>query len=410
MSDNTQEVKTVAEPVDVAAIVKDAAEKAVKAYQDELDAQKIVNPVGIAGGKAVVTLDEGDRPFKSLGEQLVAVRNFALSSGQVFDKRLIRLNKAAKATGMSEGVPADGGFLVQTDFTTELMRKTYETGQLSSRADRKQVSANANGATINYVNETARATGSRWGGIVGYWLAEAGTKVASKPEFAQMELKLKKLIGLCYATDELLQDAGMLGAVISDGFAQEFAYLVDDSLMNGTGAGQPLGIMNGGSLVTVAKETGQAADTVVAENIFKMWSRMWGRSRSNAAWFVNQDVEPQLFQLSLPVGTGGQAIYMPPGGLSASPYATLMGRPVVPVESCATVGNLGDIVLADFSEYIMIEKGGIESATSIHVQFTTDETAFRFVLRVDGQPKWVTALTPANSALTLSPFVALAAR
>ena len=410
MSDNTQEVKTVAEPVDVVAIVKDVAEKAAKAYQDELDAQKIVNPVGIAGGKAVVTLDEGDRPFKSLGEQLVAVRNFALSSGQVFDKRLIRLNKAAKATGMSEGVPADGGFLVQTDFTTELMRKTYETGQLSSRADRKQVSANANGATINYVNETARATGSRWGGIVGYWLAEAGTKVASKPEFAQMELKLKKLIGLCYATDELLQDAGMLGAVISDGFAQEFAYLVDDSLMNGTGAGQPLGIMNGGSLVTVAKETGQAADTVVAENIFKMWSRMWGRSRSNAAWFVNQDVEPQLFQLSLPVGTGGQAIYMPPGGLSASPYATLMGRPVVPVESCATVGNLGDIVLADFSEYIMIEKGGIESATSIHVQFTTDETAFRFVLRVDGQPKWVTALTPANSALTLSPFVALAAR
>jgi HK97 family phage major capsid protein len=172
----------------------------------------------------------------------------------------------------------------------------------------------------------------------------------------------------------------------------------------------PQGILPSAGMVNVAKEAGQAADTVVVPNIVKMWSRMWIRSRSNAVWFIHQDLEPQLFQLQLPVGTGGQAVYMPPGGLSATPYATLMGRPVVPVEYCQTVGDRGDIILADLSQYQMIEKGGIQSASSIHVQFVYDETVFRFVYRVDGSNIWNSALTPKNGTNTVAPFVLLAER
>jgi len=110
------------------------------------------------------------------------------------------------------------------------------------------------------------------------------------------------------------------------------------------------------------------------------------------------------------VGTGGVPVYLPANGLSSSPYGTLFGRPVVPVEYAATLGTVGDVILADFSEYFLADKGGVQSASSIHVQFLTDQSVFRFIYRVDGQPAWSAALTPANGTNTLSPFVAVATR
>src|SRR5262249_55896366 len=159
---------------------------------------------------------------------------------------------------------------------------------------------------------------------------------------------------------------------------------------------------------TVAALTGQASKTIVTENLDAMWARMWGRSRLNSVWLINQDVEPQLFALGRAVGTAGFPAWMPPGGVSESPYSTLFGRPVIPVESCATLGTAGDIQLVDPSQYLLIDKGQMQSASSIHVRFINDEMTFRFVGRWDGQPTWHNYLTPANGTNTLSPFVALA--
>ena len=165
------------------------------------------------------------------------------------------------------------------------------------------------------------------------------------------------------------------------------------------------------ALVTVAKEAGQPAATLQPENIIKMWSRCYNRSRLNSVWFINQDIEPQLFTLAIQVGTGGGTVYMPPGGLSSQPYGTLFGRPVIPIEQCATLGTTGDIVLADMSQYLLIDKGGVQSASSIHVRFVNDESVFRFVYRVDGQPIWHSPLTPyKGSSNTVSPFITLATR
>jgi len=347
---------------------------------------------------------EEDKPWNSAGEFFLAVYRASLPGGNV-DPRLLR-----SATGLNESVPSEGGFLVQQDFAQELLKRTYETGVLASRCRRIPIGANANGLKINAVDESSRANGSRWGGIQAYWTNEADEKTKSKPKFRQMELNLHKLTGLCYATDELLQDAAALESVLMDGFSEEFGFKVDDALINGNGAGQPLGILSSNCLVTVAKESGQAASTVVVENIVKMWARMWARSRQNAVWLINQDIEPQLYTMSLSVGTGGVPVYMPANGVSGSPYSTLFGRPVIPIEQCQTLGTKGDIYLADFSQYLIIDKGGMDSATSIHVRFIYDETVYRFVLRIDGQPIWNSALTPYKGSSTLSPFVALATR
>lgn len=343
---------------------------------------------------------DNEKRFSSFGEQLMAAYRAAMPGGKV-DERL----STRAASGLNETTPSDGGFLVQQDFVTELLKRTYETGILASKVKKIPISTNANGMKINAIDEDSRANGSRWGGVQTYWEGEADELTASKPKFRQMELSLKKLTGLCYATDELLQDAAALEAVIRQAFAEEFGFKIDDAILSGSGEGEPLGILNSGAIVTVAKEASQT-DTITVENLVKMWNRLWSRSRANAVWYINQELEPYLYTLKI----GDKPVYIPAGGLSEKPYGTLFGRPVVPIEQCSAAGEVGDIILADIGQYLLIDKGGIKSASSIHVRFLYDENVFRFIYRVDGKPIWTKPLTPYKGSATVSPFVTLAKR
>lgn len=317
----------------------------------------------------------------------------------------------AGPSGGSESVGSDGGFLVQKDFSNELLTNVWETGKLASRARHIPVGPNSNGIKLNVIDETSRATGSRWGAVQGYWIPEAGALTGSRPKFRPLEMTLSKLVGLYYATDEEVGDVVTLADTATEAFTEEFGFLLDDAMVRGTGAGIPLGILNSGALVTVAKETGQAAATILAENIMKMFSRMPANSLDTAVWHINQECWPQIFQLSIPVGTGGIPLFMPAAtGIAGGPAGTLLGRPIVPIEQCSALGTLGDVLFCDWSKYILIEKGGINAASSIHVLFLTDEMTFRWTLRTNGQPKPVAPITPYKGSATLSPFVTLAAR
>ena len=362
-----------------------------------------INSAGVA-----VTHDEADTPFESMGKQLEAVKIATLTQGRQTDPRLNRLS--LKSLGANELVGSEGGFLLEPSFVASLLTPLHDSGPFSSRVNRLPIGPNSNGVTVRAIDETSRADGSRWGGIKGYRLAEGGTKLATHPAFRLMELRLKKYAVLCYATDELLQDTTALAGIIQQGCAEELDFMVNDDILNGLGAGGPLGILASGALVTITKEGGQLADTVVTQNIFKMWARMHPRSKSNSVWFINTDVTPQLYGLNLTVGTGGMPMYMTPGSLPNSPSGTLLGRPVVETEFNPTLGDAGDVCLFDMSQYALIDRD-VQAASSIHVQFIVDETAYRFVYRVDGAPKIAAPLTPyKGGANTLSPFVALGAR
>ncbi|MGE0289271.1 MAG: phage major capsid protein [Bradyrhizobium sp.] len=382
----------------------DAAVTEVEAVDKQIANVERLNKLKAGGATAGSGSDPGGNQsadkFESLGDQLIAVA--AAANGGARDPRLVWQNLQA-ASGASEGSGPDGGFLVQSEFYPELLKRAYDKSELASRVRKIPIGANANGLRINAIKETSRANGSRFGGIQAYWTAEGGTKVASQMKFRQMDLKLHKLAGVSYVTDELLEDATALEGVIKEAFEDEFSFVIDDAIFEGTGAGMPLGIMKSSALVSVAKEGSQAADTVVVENIVKMWARLWARSRRTAIWTINQQIEPQLYTMKI----GDTPVYLPNGTVANSPYATLMGRPVIPTEFNSALGDKGDIVLMDPKEYLMIEKGGVKSATSIHVKFLTDETTFRFVVRVDGQPIWEAPLTPFKGADTLSPFVTL---
>jgi HK97 family phage major capsid protein len=288
-------------------------------------------------------------------------------------------------------------------------------GQLLSRVNNLTISSGANSVRVNSLIRTSEADGSQFGGVTVYWLEEGAQKQITKPQFDYIRLELHKIAGLGVATDEVLEDVGLLGSLIFRVLTVALRWKIESAVWGGNGTAKPLGFANSANpaLITVSKEANQVATTITGQNLLDMWVRFYAESRGatrTAAWFINQDTEAQLMAASLPVGMGGQLMLMPANGLVGRPFNTILGLPVVPVSYASTLGTVGDIVLADLDAYYYIEKGGIQTASSIHLFFDYDETAFRAVARVDGQPGWKTALTPAVGSTTTSPFVALQTR
>ncbi len=343
--------------------------------------------------------------FRSIGDFGRAVSQ-AYSGGQRDERLMI----GAAATGLQQGVGADGGFLVPPAFSQKIWDgMNVAPDNLLGRTD--QYTVEGESLTFNANAETSRANGSRYGGVRGYWINEAGQMTQTKPTFRQVKLEPQQLAVLVYATEKLLRNAPVaLDQYLTKAATEEITFMVSDSIINGTGVGQPKGILASGARVTVAKETSQAAATIVKANIDKMWSRMHPRARANAVWYINVDIEPQLENMSMAVGTGGVPTYLPAGGTADAPLGRLKGRPVMPIEFCPTLGTEGDIICADLSTYASGVQGGVESAMSMHLRFDYAESVFRFMYAVDGQPWLASPITPYKGTNTLSPIVTLATR
>lgn len=396
---------------------------AIKVLKHKIDTERQLTDAraSVPAERLEVVQDEADQKFGSFGEYLQAVARASLPRGArlagkpcgVLDKRLYpRMDAEIRAaSGLNEAVPAEGGFLVDKDWSSVLIQKAHQTGKLPGLCNKIPIGADKNGLRAPTLDETSRATGSRLGGIRVYRKNEATAPTAAKPKFGRLEIDLEDMIGLCYVTNDLLEDHSAMGAIVENGFGQEFGFKLDDEIVNGDGAGKCQGFLASAALVTITKETGQTADTINVQNILKMDARFWESGSQRAVWLANREIKTQLYVLSLPVGTGGIPVFMPAGGLSGKPYDSLMGRPIYFIEQAAGLGDAGDISLVDFNEYVLIDKGGIVGAQSLHVNFTTNEMAFRWVYRVNGQPTWSAPLTPfKGTASTISPFVTLGAR
>lgn len=355
--------------------------------------------------------------FRSLGEFASAVHNACTLNGPV-DSRLVRND----ASGANETTGADGGYLVPPDYAAGVIDLIQEQSILLPQARRVTIAGNR--LIEAYLVESKRDDGHRHGGVLAYWKGEAQQYKASKPTFGERTTQLDKLTAICPVTEELLMDEPAIESTLDTKVAQEFAWKADAAIFNGSGSGSmPLGMVmptTNAALVTVDKESGQAAGTVNVQNILKMWNRMPAQCRANAKWYINQDLELQLMQLMMgtdTVATSDSGVTVSFGGplwLPAGAYGNengkLLGRDVIPLEQAAAVGAVGDIAFLDATQYLIVERAGINKQTSMHMYFDTDEVAFKFSWRVGGRPDWMTAITGANSTIARSPYVALAAR
>lgn len=381
----------------------------VQMIQSQLAGERLSNAAPAATGVVRNVIDRAaDRPFASFGEQMFAVVQAGRPGGRV-DPRLSRIN--ATASGMNESVGSEGGFFVESQLLSGVTEPVYADDPLLARVTQIPIGAGFNGVKYNVVDETSRATGSRYGGVQGYWVAEADTATAKKPKLRQFELNLKKLMAVAYLTDELMQDGVAADGLITRSFQNELRFLLADAVFRGSGAGQPLGFLNGAATVSVAIEASQTIANTgasISMNVAKMLARIPASLKGGAIFLYNQEFLPYLINATL--GSTGVPIFMSGQNLASGPQDTILGKPAFASDFCSAVGTVGDIVCIVPSEYHMTSKGGVNQAVSAHVRFLYDEQAMKFTYRVDGAPVWSSSLTPFKGTNALSPYVTLAVR
>ena len=356
----------------------------------------------IKGGMTVTSkeLSEEDPSsgFANLGEFCEAVRNASQPNrANSRDERLF-----IGAQGGVEGVGTDGGFIVPPEFADKIYAHTIDGDGIMGRTDNRPISGNS----ISLPTDETTPWGAD--GINVYWEHEAAQATATKPEFKLKNLRLNKLFGFVRVTDELLDDSMALGDHIMRKLPEKITWKCDDVLYSGKGAGQPRGILSSAAAVTVAKESGQSAKSVVVKNISKMLARVPAAYRNDAVWMLNPDLEPELIGLTI----GNQPAYIQPGYLSNAPSGMLLGRPIITSEHCLPAGKKGDIALVNWRQYLTItSRMGMKTATSMHFLFDTDQQAFRATFRMDGEPWMSKPIKRADTGSdTLSAFVFLADR
>lgn len=302
---------------------------------------------------------------------------------------------ALKTAGhMEEGQDSLGGYLVPEDAYNDIMEIALEESIVRPRA--QIIPCKKNALNIPTLVDTDHSS-SVFGGITCYWTGEAAAKQEKNPKVGGLGLRIKKVVGFVYLSDEFMDDSGVqIEAFLRRSFGEAVAYYADDAYINGTGVNQPLGILNAPATITQAKEDTQAANTLQIENIFKMASRLLPQSHRKAVWLAHPDTLPQLGALTSDMRYIGPGFY-------------ILGKEVVWTEKCQTLGMKGDIILADFSKYVIADRGMTIDASKDY-RFPYDETCWRFVLRTDGQPILSSPITPKNGSTTLSPFVVLATR
>lgn len=343
--------------------------------------------------------------FDSIGEQLRAIRD--QTKGVAQDKRLKQINNVVLGTGTGTG--EDGAFAIQPDFAGTIMESAVQQSPLLNRLDRYTCSSASNSARWLRFDETDISE-SVFGGIKMHWAAEGGTVDASKPKSREMRLDLEKMMGFMYCTDEMLQDTAFMTGLATTGFSLAADRLLTAGVINGDGIGKPLGIMRSGALISVAKETDQAAGTFTGANAIKMQARAMPRNRERLCWLMHPDAEEELPYLSIQNGNAAKFLWNPEGGLGNFDTQRVLNKPVLFDDNCAALGTKGDILLVDPFQYILLMKGTARQDWSMHVEFLTDQQCFRIVWRCNGAPKIDAPLTIKNSAKKRSPFVALDTR
>ena len=321
------------------------------------------------------------------------------------DERLSKKNLLQKTVNETSNI--EGGFLVPPEFSNRLWERSIEGDIFYSRAAKIPMSSN----TISFPYQIDNDHSSNlFGGVQLYYKAEEAQYTASAPTFGNIQMSLHKLTGLCYISDEMIEDSPIsIEPYISQKFVDAVKWQRNKDMLTGTGAGKPLGIQNSDALISASKDDGQVADTITYTNLVNMWART--ANKSNLVWVANHNTLPQLMNMTITGGTASTPVWIPSNDASLAPNGTIFGAPIILTEHAATLGDVNDIVLIDWSQYMIGEKAGgaIRTATSMHLKFDYDQQTFKISYRWDGQPLWPTYFTPANGS-TLSPYVNLAER
>ena len=305
---------------------------------------------------------------------------------------------------MTTGVPSSGGFSVPDPLAAQWLDDSIESEIIRPRATVWPMES----ATRKVPGwDTADQTGGTlFGGFAMEFIAEAGEGSLQTGKLRLIQLAARKGAIFVDISNELREDGQGFESQLDRAIRTSIGYGFDRHFIGGTGAGQPLGIRNDPAKITITKESGQVADSVLYENLIKAFSRMYPAGRQRAVWLANDTTIPQLLSLSIAVGTGGSHI---PVMTESGGEFKILGRPVIFTSHMPTLGDADDIMFVDLSQYAIGIRRDLRVEKSNIPGWRYDLMSYRALVRFDGQGMWDKAITPANGA-TLSWCVGLGAR
>ncbi len=334
------------------------------------------------------TVDGGtaDPEVKSFGDFLLSI--------QRHDTK--RLSGVYKASTLVEDAGETGGYLVPTEYRSELLRVAAASSPIVGMCRTIPVSTDAGEwpALDQYVAPTAGVGDTAFaGGVTAAVTAEAGLLTETNPTFEMIKWRVNKIGGFTYVSNELINDSPQsIEALLTGLFGVAVAAKREYFVLRGNGVGVPLGILNAGCAVGISPDTNNYFGYADAFEMASRFKPVGGQGR----WLMHQSVYPDIAVWE--IGTAGAGV----GRLADVGY----GEPIF-TEHLPQANSSGCVILADMSGYLLFERSGLSIAYSEHAAFTYDKGTWRFTERLDGQPwmkSYITLADPTGS-FTVSPFV-----
>jgi HK97 family phage major capsid protein len=330
--------------------------KEEKTISLELDESKITSAI-TKGFNLLVPSKKSVEPKLSYGEFLQSIANKSI------DEHII--NKT-----INIGTDAQGGYTTTEFNDPDIDVDILKQSGIAQMANNITLTGNNNLYKFNVVSSM---------GTTPAITVEGVAIAASQPIVTQFEIDLAKTTYRFDVTEEALMDTGALVGEINSQVPEEFAKFIENGMINGTT--NFTGIVGDTNTVTVAKESGQTDDTIVAENIDKMFSA--GKNVNKMKWIMSRTAYSGIQGLE---DSNGNRLFQGPNQLGPAPFGTLKGLPIMISDYSQAIGTVGDILLCDLSKYRIASKGGLRMASSAHVKFLEDETVFKFTYRLGGIP------------------------
>lgn len=387
---------------------KNARELKVSARENELE--KPLNTPFRPALDHVQALKKDDGGFKNIGEFIAAIR-FGDESGRLGGRSVSKnsggfeVPAAFRAAFMpsfrnelSMGTGATGGFAVPELYLTDVKMLGPETSVVRPRASVIQPGEFPD-TTLNMPVLSQGANGV-YGGVQVQWTAEGEAKPDTNASLKELQLTPQEISATTVLTNKLIRNWSAASSFISNLLSMATSAAEDIAFLKGDGVGKPKGILNSAGTLRIDRAT---ANDIGFVDIAAMRAALYSESLSYAVWIANQSIIPKLAAIRDAVGN---YIFLR-GDVTRGIPDTLFGMPIFFTGRTAVLGSKGDLMLADFSKYLIKDGSGPFIAASPHVLFQQDKTMLRITWNVDGQP-WVTdPLTLEDGVTKVSPFVVL---
>lgn len=287
-----------------------------------------------------------------------------------------------------------GGALVPEEFRAAMYG--YMLGPTAIR-QRAQVIPMSTASMVMPVVRDADHLNTSPYGIIPDWI-EVGDQIReSEPTFGRIQIIPKAVAFRTVLENTFLQDSA-IGAIqfVFGKYPEAVRWEEEKQFLGGTGAGLPLGIKNAPGTV----DAGTPATTFTLEESLDMITRLYD-PMGRAVWMMSNQFLPELYKMNMGANTNEAAFQR---DLTRPIPDMLHGYPIIWSELTGAPASDGDIVLADWSQYIIGDRMALSMAASEHSQFDRYRTEIRGVARLDGQP-WVIEPQTGADNLTRSPFV-----